>query len=98
MTLKVWKILIPQTILRNMPKTIHIHYYAVLREQRGVKEEAVETSANTAIQLYSELQKKYNLRLPTNILKVAINEEFSGWNTEIRTGDTVVFIPPVAGG
>lgn len=81
-----------------MSKSIHIEYYAILREQRGLRAEDVETSANTAIQLYSELQKKHNLRLPTNILKVAINEEFSGWNTEIRSGDTVVFIPPVAGG
>ncbi len=81
-----------------MSKTIHVHYYAILREQRGLKEEDVETSANTAIQFYSELQKKYTLRLPTSIIKVAINEEFCGWNTEIKSGDTVVFIPPVAGG
>ena len=81
-----------------MSKTIHIEYYAVLREQRGLKKEVIETSANTAVQLYAELQKRYNLRLPTNILKVAINEEFSGWNTEIKSGDFVVFIPPVAGG
>ena len=81
-----------------MSKTIHLEYYAILREQRGVKAEDVETSAHTAIQLYAELQKKHNLRLPTSIIKVAINEEFSGWNTEINSGDRVVFIPPVAGG
>ena len=81
-----------------MPKIIHIEYYAALREQRGLKQEDVETSVNTVIQLYTELQKKHNFRLPTSILKVAINEEFSGWNTEINSGDTVVFIPPVAGG
>lgn len=81
-----------------MSKTIHVRYYAILREQRGLKEEDIETSVNTAIQFYSELQKKYNLRLPPSSIRVAINEEFSGWNSEIRSGDTVVFIPPLGGG
>ena len=81
-----------------MPKTIHVQYFAVLREQRGVNAEDVETSAHTAIQLYIELQKKYSLRLPSSIIKVAINEEFSSWNAEINSGDRVVFLPPVAGG
>jgi molybdopterin converting factor small subunit len=31
-------------------------------------------------------------------LKVALNSEFSDWQTPLRHGDTVVFIPPVAGG
>ena len=31
-------------------------------------------------------------------LKVALNSEFSDWQTPLKHGDTVVFIPPVAGG
>jgi len=31
-------------------------------------------------------------------LKVAVNEQFSDWSHLLRDGDTVVFIPPVAGG
>jgi molybdopterin converting factor small subunit len=31
-------------------------------------------------------------------MKVAINDEFSEWNSELADGDSVVFIPPVAGG
>ena len=84
--------------MANDLKTIHVQYYALLREQRGVNEERLETSANTAIQLYDELQREYKFRLPTNILKVAINDEFAGWNTAIKSGDTIIFIPPVAGG
>jgi len=29
---------------------------------------------------------------------VAINEDFSDWNTPLKDGDELVFIPPVAGG
>ena len=79
-------------------KIIHVEYYAVLREQRGVSKEDFTTSAHTAIQLYEELKSKYGLKLPTAILKVAINEEFSAWNTAIESDDSVVFIQPVAGG
>jgi len=31
-------------------------------------------------------------------LKVAVNTEFSDWSRRLISGDTVVFIPPVAGG
>jgi molybdopterin converting factor small subunit len=31
-------------------------------------------------------------------LKVAINDEFAAWDTQLASGDTIVFIPPVAGG
>jgi molybdopterin converting factor small subunit len=29
---------------------------------------------------------------------VAVNTQFSDWNRALADGDTVVFIPPVAGG
>jgi molybdopterin converting factor small subunit len=32
------------------------------------------------------------------MLKVAINAEFGDWAQPLAEGDTVVFIPPVAGG
>jgi molybdopterin converting factor small subunit len=31
-------------------------------------------------------------------MKVAINDEFSAWDTALNDGDRLVFIPPVAGG
>ena len=84
--------------MKNQAKTIHLQYYAVLREQRGCHEETIETFASTPSELYKELQKKYKLSLSENILRIAINDEFKDWNTLLRAGDSVVFIPPVAGG
>ena len=81
-----------------MAKQIHIHYYALLREQRGLSSETIHTSAQTARDLFEELKSKYNLKLPTHLLKVAINNQFQAWDTELTSGDELVFIPPVAGG
>ena len=58
----------------------------------------MSTLAQTAQQLYVELREKYNFSLPLDFIKVAINEEFRSWDTELKPNDRVVFIPPVAGG
>ena len=79
-------------------KKIHIQYYALLREERGLTEEIVETSSSTVKDLYQELKSKFNFRLSVDILKVAVNNEFASWETQLKNNDQVVFIPPVAGG
>lgn len=82
----------------NKSKQIQVQYFAVLREQRGISQETLATSARTAKDLYEELQNKHKFTIANELLKVAVNNEFVGWNTELHSNDTVVFIPPVAGG
>lgn len=77
---------------------LKIQYYALLREQAGRSEEVLDTSAATPAELYRELQARHPFKLAPEQLKVAINADFSDWNAALRSGDTVVFIPPVAGG
>jgi molybdopterin converting factor subunit 1 len=79
-------------------KTVRIQYYAILREQAGRSEETLDTSAGTAAELYAELRQRHPFQLTSAQLKVALNSEFSDWQTPLKHGDTVVFIPPVAGG
>jgi molybdopterin-guanine dinucleotide biosynthesis protein A len=79
-------------------KTVRVQYYAILREQAGRSEETLDTSALTPAQLYAELQQRHPFQLAPGQLKVALNSEFSDWQTPLKHGDTVVFIPPVAGG
>ena len=79
-------------------KTITIEYYAILREQRGCQSETIKTDAATAGDLYQQMQAKHSLSLDQNTIKVAINHEFRDWNTTLADNDTLVFIPPVAGG
>lgn len=76
---------------------IRVEYFAVLREHVGRAREEVVTEASTVADLYAELDGRH--RFPAvGRLKVAINDEFRDWTTPLREGDTVVFIPPVAGG
>jgi molybdenum cofactor guanylyltransferase len=79
-------------------KTIRVQYYAILREQAGRSDETLDTSAGTPAELYAELSRRHPFQLGPAQLKVALNSEFSDWQTPLKHGDTVVFIPPVAGG
>ena len=84
--------------MTNSLKKIHINYYALLREERGISQEIFQTKARTAQELFEELKNLYHFRLSTDLIKVAINNEFSDWQTELKSEDHIVFIPPVAGG
>jgi molybdopterin converting factor subunit 1 len=78
--------------------TVHVQYYAVLREQAGLSEERVVTGATTAAALYEELRARHRLALAPGQLRVAIDGEFADWQAPLADGARVVFIPPVAGG
>lgn len=79
-------------------RRVRVQYYALLREQSGRSEEALETVARTPLELYAELRARYPFTLAPDLLRVAINAEFADWSQSLRDGDSVVFIPPVAGG
>jgi len=79
-------------------RRVRVQYFAILREEAGISEENIETSAQTLTELYEELAARHGFSLPGARLKVVVNEEFDTWSRALRDGDTVVFIPPVAGG
>jgi molybdopterin converting factor subunit 1 len=81
-----------------MNREIKLIYFAKVRQLTGIDQEIITTNALTARDIYLELQKKYDFNFPDNYLRVAINEEYSSFDTELQSGDTLVFIPPVAGG
>lgn len=81
-----------------MPHNITVHYYALLREERGIEEESLSTEATTTADLYDELHDKHDFSLTRKRMWVAVNDEMSDWERNIEDGDTIVFIPPVAGG
>ena len=75
-----------------------MQYYALLREQAGRSDETLTTAAGNPRELYDELRARYPFTLPVEMLRVAINAEFGEWSQALKPGDSVVFIPPVAGG
>jgi molybdopterin-guanine dinucleotide biosynthesis protein A len=78
--------------------SLRVQYYAILREQARRSEETLDTTASTPAELYEELRKRHPFQLAPAQLKVAINADFRDWHAPLANGDTVVFIPPVAGG
>ena len=79
-------------------KTLHLQYFAILREQRGLNNESMQTNASTPAQLYEELKCKYQFSLESEQLRAAVNGEFTSMDKSLSDEDEVVYIPPVAGG
>ena len=79
-------------------KSVTVQYFALLREQAGRSEETVRTAAPNPAALFAELRARHGFALGREVLKVAVNDDFAGWDTALAEGDRVVFIPPVAGG
>ena len=80
------------------PRKLQVQYFALLREQAGRSAETVTSSARDARELYEELRAARGLKLRPEQLRVAVNDEFADWTQPLAAGDTVVFLPPVAGG
>ncbi len=80
------------------PRKVRVEYFASLREEAGIAEEEISTSAATAEELFDELRERHGFTLDRAALKLVVNEEFTEWSQEVKEGDTIVFIPPVAGG
>jgi molybdopterin-guanine dinucleotide biosynthesis protein A len=79
-------------------RRLKVRYFALLREQAGRSSEELETQATTPRELYEELRRRRGLTLAPEFLRVAVNDEFGDWRSPLSDGDTVVFLPPVAGG
>jgi molybdenum cofactor guanylyltransferase len=89
---------VPPPTRAGTDKRIKVQYYAILREQAGRSDESVVTGAHTPRDLYNELKSRYPFSLAPEMLRVAVNAEFGEWGQRLADGDSVVFIPPVAGG
>ena len=78
--------------------TLTVRYFAIFREQAGRESEQIETSVDTPADLYDELKPRHGFTLPKDALRVAINNEFATMGANLKDGDVVAFIAPVAGG
>lgn len=75
-----------------------VQYFAVLREERGLSEETIHSAAATPSALFHELAARHPFTLHIEQLRAVVNDAFASWDTPLQDGDTIVFIPPVAGG
>lgn len=88
----------PDSESRPGRRHVQVRYFALLREQAGRSGEALHTMARTPEELYEQLQRERGLKLEPRFLRVAVNEQFGDWRQPLSDGDTVAFLPPVAGG
>lgn len=68
-------------------------YFAALREQLGKSDEIADIpNGSTVGDLLARLPRT------TPVIRIAVNEEFVSISHAVCEGDTVAFIPPIAGG
>jgi molybdopterin synthase sulfur carrier subunit len=79
-------------------------YFAWLRAKIGIAEERVEPPAgvDTVAALLDWLRRRgpgfAEALKDTKIVRVAVNQEYVGWDHPVRPGDEVALFPPVTGG
>ena len=80
-------------------RSLHVRFFAILREQAGCAQMQFDAEAATPGTLYAELQARFpGLTFPATLLRVSVNERYATMDTPLGANDRVVFIPPVAGG
>jgi molybdopterin converting factor subunit 1 len=81
------------------PRSLHVRFFAILREQAGCAACEASSAAANAQLLYAELQQRFpGLTFPAHLLRVSVNESYAAMDAPLAAGDRVVFIPPIAGG
>ncbi len=78
--------------------TLHIEYFAALREQAGINSQSLSTDLTDATEIYALLVNQHGFTQTVDDLKLAVNDEFAPWSHALSDGDRLVFIPPVSGG
>jgi molybdopterin converting factor small subunit len=56
--------------------TVHVQYFAILLEQRGVAQEKLSTDAASPGALYEELRSRHHFTLPADRVRAAVNDVF----------------------
>ena len=79
---------------------IKVLFFARLQEDMGISELLMdeENAGQTVEQLRNNLVAMGKAILADESIRVAINQNFCAWDTEIKDGDEVAFMPPVTGG
>lgn len=73
-------------------------YFASLRDAAGCAQERVSSEARDAHALYAEVSTRHGFVLPRDRIRVAVNGAFASFDSALRDGDEIAFLPPVSGG
>ncbi len=76
--------------------SVHVKYFASLREEIGRAEDSVSISGTATVEEIWH-QTTGNLQRD-NLVLVAVNQEYADFDHIVQDGDEVAFFPPVTGG
>ena len=79
---------------------VKVLFFGRLKELAGRNDDSVDLPESSTIE---QLFALYLTRIPElakyrSSLVASRNQEFAGWETPLRAGDEVAFLPPVSGG
>lgn len=79
---------------------IKVLFFGLLKEIVGRAEDEVEIGEDERL---ADVFARYGARHPEagrlrGSLVTAVNQEFAAWDSRLRNGDEVAFLPPVSGG
>ncbi len=77
--------------------SITVLYFASLRDAAGVASEMLPLPESLPA-LYEALRVRHGFKLPAGQLRVAVDGAFVAWDSPLKAGCEVAFIPPVSGG
>ena len=79
---------------------VTVLFFGRLKELAGHAEHSIESADATTIeQLFALYAARYpELAKYRSSVVASRNREFAAWDTPLRTGDEVAFLPPVSGG
>ena len=77
--------------------SVTVLYFASLRDAAGRESEQLPMPTSLGA-LYAELRARHGFALPKERLRVAVDGAFVDWDSALREGAEVAFIPPVSGG
>lgn len=84
-----------------MEAHVHVRYFAAARELCGTEAETLPLpAAPVALSALREVLAAAHPRLAPHLprMRLAVNGDFAGDDDDVRAGDEVVVMPPVAGG
>ena len=79
---------------------VKVLFFGRLKELTGRAEDSIEfADATTLEQLFALYSARHpDLAKYRSSVVASRNQEFAAWNTPLRAGDEVAFLPPVSGG
>ncbi|MCF6320125.1 MAG: MoaD/ThiS family protein [Proteobacteria bacterium] len=77
---------------------LEILFFGKLKETWNTNKLSIQTTSSNVEELYTELLTQASEAPHKASIKVAINDEFVNWDSQLNDNDIVAFLPPASGG